>query len=59
MSEGWSTDITTKSKEHYYINGISLCEKVSLKFYMKIYSNGKGSKWSNQCAICCKKQKET
>jgi len=56
MNYGWSIDISTRGREHYYINGVSLCKKVNLKFFMKTFTHEKGSKWTGQCAICCKKQ---
>jgi len=56
MNEGWSVDITTRGRTHYYKNGVSLCNKVKLKFFMGIDSDEKGSKWVGHCSICCKKQ---
>jgi hypothetical protein len=59
MIEGWALDITTRNREHYYRNGISLCKKATLKDHMKINGSELGSKWCGQCAVCCKKQRES
>lgn len=58
--EGWSNDITKhNAKTHYYKNGVSLCNKATVKKHMKIFDAERvGSKYFKDCCICVKKEKE-
>lgn len=55
--KGWSINITSKKATHYYKNGVSLCGKAQLQFFMdKLdddinYSQVLGS----VCSLCYKK----
>ena len=58
--EGWSIDITSKKATHYYKDGVSLCKRKVVEFYMDNfdkdpdYSQVLGS----VCQFCQKKLKK-
>lgn len=54
--EGWSIDITSKNRIHYYKDGVSLCGKSRVKDYMTNFDKTSGfSAMSFDCAYCEKK----
>lgn len=56
IDEGWSIDINSRAKTHYYKDGKSLCGRVEIKKHMRNFSKQKGSIYFEQCPTCVKKQ---
>jgi hypothetical protein len=58
--EGWSIDIGNKRATHYYKDGVSLCKKEHLKFYMDKFSKDPNFSQvlGKVCSICQKKLKK-
>lgn len=56
--QGWSTDITKRGVDHYYLDGISLCGKARDNFHLKHFDpNPLRYSHSGCCLICLKKGK--
>jgi hypothetical protein len=59
IKEGWSNDITSRNRRHYYKYGKSLCGKATVKHYMRVFdTESTGDKYSYDCSICINKLKE-
>lgn len=57
--EGWSDDIASRGKRHYYKDGVSLCGIWKQKFYFRHFDKDSiGSKHSCDCVYCIKKLKQ-
>lgn len=56
-NEGWSIDVTSSNVTHYYKDGISLCKRKKIKFYMDKFhkTNDYSQVLGYHCQICEKK----
>lgn len=56
--EGWSDSIISRSKTHYYVDGVSLCGRKGVDRGNRNFEIRTGSKFFNDCELCIKKLKE-